>query len=81
MRIRWSRLRERFSFRKEGMRGAFKGSSGQVGPEQTFLATPSPLLLLLFKFVAVSIGVSTDFGAGELCFLLFSSFLTKEDAP
>ena len=30
----------------------------QGGPEHTFLAAPPPLLLLLFRFVVVSIGVS-----------------------
>ena len=33
-----------------------------LGPEHTFWAAPSPLLLLLFRFVAVSIGVSCASG-------------------
>ena len=42
----------------KALEGPSRGSSGQGGPEHTFLAAPSPLLLLLFRFVAVSIGVS-----------------------
>ena len=42
----------------KALEGPSRGSSEQGSPEHTFLAALSPLLLLLFKFVAVSIGVS-----------------------
>ena len=50
----------------KALEGPSRGSSGQGGPEHTFLAAPSPLLLLLFKFVAVS-------HWSFLCFLCFWS--------
>ena len=40
------------------MEGPSKGFSGQGGPEHIFLVAPSSLFFLLFKLVAVSIGVS-----------------------
>ena len=52
------------------------GSSEQGGPEQIFLAAPSPLFLLLFRFVATSIGVSGASGVVGTVFTL--AFLPEE---
>ena len=41
------------------MEGPSKGSSVQGGPAHIFFAAPSLLLLLLFKFVVVSMGRSS----------------------
>ena len=46
-------------FGEKALEGPSRGSSGQGGPEHTFLAAPSPLLLLLFRFIVVSMGVSS----------------------
>ena len=44
------------------MEGPSNGSSGQGGHEHFFLAAPSSLFLLLFRFIAVSIAVSDASG-------------------
>ena len=49
---------------------------------QIFLAEPSPLSLLLLRFVFVSIGASSGSAAGAFFFFFFEVFLagTGEDA-
>ena len=49
-------------FGGRALEGPSRGSSEQGGPEHTFFAAPSPLLLLLFRFVVVSMGVSSASG-------------------
>ena len=56
------------------MEGPSKGSSEQGGPEHIFLAAPSLLFLLLFKLVAISIGVS---GASVVAGTAFTFFLLE----
>ena len=49
-------------FGERALEGPSRGSSRQGGPEHTFFAAPFPLLLLLFRFVVVSMGVSSASG-------------------